>query len=155
MQWSSLEIPLKYLVCTVFLSHSETTGPPTIPQPPPDRMTDSSGAAEWRYWLWGACRCLSGCLSRTDGEGEMMETEPVRSAIYSPVRSSSSRAPSSCLSTHRQEAKPLLSFPDWLHLSSLRFGTGCLCLNRSPIFNSLIIPRFHVSLLFCFSSEGK
>lgn len=147
---------LRHLLCTVSPSHSETTGPPVLPEP--NRQYDWFQRRRWMKisTVCGVCRCLFGCLSQTDGEGEsLIETEPVRSAIYSPVRSSFSRVHSSCLSTRRQEAKPLLSLPDWFNLSSLRFGKGCLCLNRLPIFNSLIIPRFHVSLLFCFSSKGK
>lgn len=153
------ETPGLYSVCVSQWDHHTPPGPPVLPEPPPDRMIDSSGAAEWKIstvcGVW-RCMCLPACLSQTDGGAEsLMETEPVRSAIYSPVRSSFSRVHSSCLSTRRQEAKPLHPFPDCFNLSSLRFGKGCVCLNRSPIFNSLIITRFHLSLLFCFSSKRK
>lgn len=106
----------------------------------------------------GACRCLFGCLAQTDGEGgreSLIETEPVRSVIHSPVRSSFPRVHSSRLSTRRQEAKPLLSFPGWVNFPSLSFGKEASVSTGHLFFIILIISRFHTSLLFCSGSKEE
>lgn len=119
-------------------------GPPVLPEPPPpDRMIDSSSADEWRYRLCGACRCVSGCLSQTDGESE---PDRDRDLQISPVRASFPRVHSFRLSTRRQEAKPLLSFPDWLiypHLGLVKAA--------SVWTSNLILSLFFLSILIIFS----
>lgn len=157
MRQSCLDISLKRLVCTVSVSQREPRSCEVSPScRQTERLIPAAPLNEDIDCVWCVGRRLSGCLSQTDGEGEsLIETEPGRSAIYSPDRPSFSGVHSSCLSTRRQEAKASLSFPDWLNLSSLGFDKSCLCLNRLPIFNSSIILRFHVLLLFCFSSKGK